>query len=293
MANVVISASRRTDIPAFYMPWFMESIDQGRFDVINPYNQRSYQVPAAPGQVHSIVFWSKNFGPFIKHRYGEALMERGYRLLFNFTINTPHHQLEPEVPPLADRLEQLAALADVFGPHCIQWRFDPICFFKAASGHPTDNLDALDTIAEQAAAMGVTTCIASFADLYRKVLRRMQRHSDLVLYDPPIEQKIDTIAALSGKLAPLGIDLKLCCEKKVLDCLPSDVHAEPAACIPGERLIQLYGPGISLAKDRSQRHDAGCTCSVSRDIGSYSLHPCHHNCLFCYANPAVDNGGDR
>ena len=288
MPRVVISASRRTDIPAFYMSWFMDSIDQGRFDVINPYNQKTYSVPASPEQVHSIVFWSKNFGPFLQHHYGDTLIQRGYHLYFNFTINSPHPHLEPEVPPLEDRLRQLAGLTDVFGPQCIQWRFDPICFFRDLTGHKKDNLDAFDTIAKKAAELGITTCITSFVDHYRKVVRRTQIHSNLILLEPSMQRKIETFAALSRQLTPLDIDLKLCCEKEVLDLLPENIHSEPAACIPGERLIQLYGPGISLAKDRGQRRDAGCACSVSRDIGSYALHPCHHNCLFCYANPAMD-----
>jgi len=291
MPQVVISASRRTDIPAFYMSWFMDSIDNGRFDVINPYNQKTYQVPAAPDQVHSIVFWSKNFGPFIDHHYGEALMERGYRLFFNFTINAPNHRLEPEVPPLEERLVQLAGLADRFGPQCIQWRFDPICFYKDDIGQEKDNLDAFDTVANKIAELGISTCITSFVDLYRKVVHRMQIHSNWTLFDPSMQQKVETIAALSRKTAALGIDLKLCCEKEILDSLPADVHAAAAACIPGKRLTQLYGPEISLAKDRGQRRDAGCACSVSKDIGSYSLHPCQHNCLFCYANPSMDNKG--
>ncbi len=285
---MVISASRRTDIPAFYMPWFMDSIDQGRFDVINPYNQKTYRVPASPDHVHSIVFWSKNFGPFLQHHYGNAIIRRGYHLFFNFTINSPHPQLEPEVPPLGDRLKQLTALADTFGPQSIQWRFDPICFFRDETGQEKDNLDTFDTIAERAAELGITTCITSFVDLYRKVVNRMQTHSDLLLVDPPVRRKVETIAEIARKLTDLGIDLKLCCEKELLAALPDDIRAEPAACIPSERLMQLYGQGISLARDRGQRRDAGCRCGVSKDIGSYSLHPCHHNCLFCYANPVMD-----
>ena len=81
--KTVISASRRTDIPAFYMPWFMERLLEGRFQVVNPFNNRSKVVSAGPDQVHSIVFWSKNFGPFIAGDFGERLEEMGYHLFFN------------------------------------------------------------------------------------------------------------------------------------------------------------------------------------------------------------------
>ena len=86
--QIVISASRRTDIPAFYMDWFMEQIKKEVFEVTNPYNRRKSIVPATPDKVHTIVFWSKNFAPFIKGRFGQTLLRMGYNLFFNFTINS-------------------------------------------------------------------------------------------------------------------------------------------------------------------------------------------------------------
>ena len=80
--KIVLSASRRTDIPAFYMPWFMEQIKNGRFPVVNPFNRRESIVPATPDQVHSIVFWSKDFGNFLKNDFGQWLQKQGYHLFF-------------------------------------------------------------------------------------------------------------------------------------------------------------------------------------------------------------------
>ena len=270
----------------------MQEIKNGRFKVLNPYSRKIYRVPATPDQVHSIVFWSKNFGPFLRHRYGEMLMEKGYHLFFNFTINSPHTLLEPGIPDLEDRLEQLALLAANFGRQCIQWRFDPICLYTDAAGREKDNLGDFDVIARRVADLGIEICITSFADLYRKVLRRMRVHSNLKLIDPPVQRKAEIIRTLSRKLTAMGVELTLCCEREVLTRLPEDVSAGAAACIPNNRLMRLYGPGISLAKDRGQRRDAGCNCSVSKDIGSYTLHPCDHNCLFCYANPSMDSRMD-
>lgn len=288
MPQLVISASRRTDIPAFYMPWFMDCIDQGLFKVINPYNQRTARIPASPDKVHTIVFWSKNFGPFLSRDDGSALTRRGYRLFFNFTINSPHPVLEPMMPPLEERLKQLTQLAKAFGPSCIQWRFDPICFFKNASGDEENNLDRFETIARHVAKAGIRTCITSFVDLYRKVEQRLRNNTDLELIDPPITTKVETITTLSSQLSSMGIELQMCCEKEVLDALPTHEVASASACIPNDRLMALHGPGISLARDYGQRTKAGCHCRISKDIGSYSLHPCDHNCLFCYANPAMD-----
>jgi hypothetical protein len=288
MPQIVISASRRTDIPAFYMPWFMAGIDAGYFEVQNPYNRRTVRVPATLDQVHSIVFWSKNYGPFWDHGYAKQLAERGYRLFFNFTINSAHPVLEPMLPPLTVRLSQLARLVDTFGPDCIQWRFDPICFLMKRSGHMTDNLDQFEIIAGRAAQLGLRLCITSFVDLYRKVLRRAGQQCDLQLIDPPMPEKVATVARLADHLAGLGMQLQLCCEKNLLEALPPGLPVSASSCIPNDRLTDLFGPGISLAKDSGQRKAAGCTCGVSKDIGSYSLHPCFHNCLFCYANPICD-----
>ena len=288
MTRIVISASRRTDIPAFFMPWFMKGIETGYFEVQNPYNHQVKSVPASPKHVHSIVFWSKNFGPFLDQGYARTLEQRGYRLFFNFTINSTQPVLEPTLPPLEERLEQLARLVDAFGPDCIQWRFDPICFFRERSGRMGNNLDQFEVIARNAAGLGLKTCITSFVDLYRKVLRRVQKNHDLELFDPPMDQKIATIEELAGHLTDLGMGIQLCSEKDVLSHLPSHLGVTASACIPNDRLAALFGPGISLAQDGGQRKAAGCMCGVSKDIGSYPLHPCRHNCLFCYANPACD-----
>ena len=272
------------------MPWFMAQIQRGFFEVPHPYGGATIRVPAAKDQVHTIVFWSKNFGPFLDSDYGRHLINKGYHLYFNFTINSTHPVLEPRVPPLVDRLRQLERLADQFGPQTIQWRFDPICFFKTPSGKSESNLDQFPDIARRAAAAGITTCITSFVDLYRKVLRRSSS-SSLTLYDPPLNRKIKQVDSMARFLEGLGIRLMLCCEKQVLEALTDTINVAGAACIPNHRLAQLYGPDVTLKKDTGQRVSSGCGCRYSKDIGSYRLHPCRHDCLFCYANPVSDNKG--
>ena len=170
---IVISASRRTDIPAFYMAWFMERIKKGAFSVVNPFNRRISIVPATPDKVHTIVFWSKNFGPFIRKQYGEQLQQLGYHLFFNFTINSYAPLLEPKLPPLSQRLAQLQSLCERFGAKAINWRFDPICFFRTPEGTLQDNLQDFPDIAADAAAAGITRCITSFMDHYPKIQKRL------------------------------------------------------------------------------------------------------------------------
>ena len=282
----VLSVSRRTDIPAFYMPWFMEQVTRGVIDVVNPFNRRIRQVNLSPQQVHTLVFWSKDFGPFLAERCGEQLQAMGYRLFFNFTINSRSPLLEPAVPDLDRRLEQIEQLCRRFGPDRVQWRFDPICHFTTPAGDIQNNLADFETIATAAGQCGIGTCITSFMDHYRKIERRT--HNNLSFCDPPMNEKVGILLNMQATLSRWGTQLRLCCEKEVLAALPPASAIGPAACISGERIMAVHGGRVSVGRDSGQRRSSGCGCSVSIDVGSYHLHPCHHNCLYCYANPACD-----
>jgi len=290
MSQIVISASRRTDIPAFYMPWFMDRIDKGYFEVVNPYNRRTSIVPATPAEVHSIVFWSKDFGPFITGRYGEKLKDSGYHLFFNYTINSESPLLEPNLPSLQVRLAQLAILSERFDPGTINWRFDPICFFQnGVQPQENNNLHDFERLAAQAAQCGIRRCITSFRDDYRKIRKRTDRLQGFKFKDPPLETQKAILLGMERLLAAQRIGLQVCCESELLAHLPSKSTVTGSTCIPNDLLMQLFGGSVSLRKDSGQRRQSGCGCFTSMDIGSYDRHPCYHNCLFCYANPACDS----
>jgi hypothetical protein len=284
--KIVLSASRRTDIPAYYMPWFFAGIRSGHFEVVNPYNRCVSRVPSDPETVHSVVFWSKDYGPFLSGGYGESLQQQGYGLFFNFTVNSVHPVLEPNVPSLPRRLAQMRELSERFGPQCIQWRFDPVCHTHGpGSADAPDNLGDFRRIADAAAACGITRCITSFLDDYAKIRKRMATLPGFGLRNPSMERKQRLLLEMAERLRSRGIRLYTCCENEVLEGLSRRSGIRPAGCVPGKRLVSLYGEGISTARDSGQRTRQGCGCTVSRDIGSYDLHPCYHNCLYCYANP--------
>ena len=283
--KIVISASRRTDIPAFYMPWFMEQISKGFFEVVNPFNQRVSVIQATPDDVHSIVFWSKDFGRFIDKGYGRQLLKLGYHLFFNFTINSDSPDLEPGVPPLNERLGQLEQLGKHYGPNAVNWRFDPICLYRKGRGRRCDNLNQFPDIADKAAGWGISRCITSFMDHYPKIRRRLSSRPGFEFIDPPLSEKVKTILEMEARLAALNIQLFTCCEKDLIQALPATSSVTHSSCIPNDLLMELYPGRLSLKKDTGQRAKAGCGCKVSVDIGSYRLQPCYHNCLFCYANP--------
>ncbi len=272
----------------------MKCINDGYFIVTNPYNGRSAKVDVCPELVHSIVFWSKNYDRFIESRAGELLEKSGFNLYFNFTVNSQNKLLEPGIPMLDKRLDQIKKLAKVFGPEKIAWRFDPVCFFRA--GSDTDistNLSDFELIAHTASDSGITKCVTSFFDNYAKIRKRldfMKRKGlfDIEFTDPSIEKKKQILLRMQDCLDKKGMSLYLCCEKHLLEELGPDTRIQANACIDGHLLKDLFGGAPDTAKDKGQRSKSGCCCTKSIDIGSYRDHPCFHNCLFCYASPAMD-----
>jgi hypothetical protein len=282
---VVISASRRSDIPAFFMPWFMECIARGEFKVVNPYNRKVKRIPATAPPVHTIVFWSKNFGPFLEGGWGDRLRQLGYHLYFQFTINSDDPVLEPNLPGLDQRLEQLQRMCDRFGPPAVSWRLDPICHYRWKDASIRDNLGDVERIAAAAAAAGIRRCTTSFMDAYAKVTRRAARHPGFQFVESDRSQRVKILLDLEQVLSALDIELFTCCENETLAALPVHSKIAAAACIPNDFLMRLYGGRLSLNHDSGQRRAAGCGCRVSADIGSYDRHRCLHDCLYCYANP--------
>lgn len=293
-AGIILSASRRTDIPGFYLDWFMERMSQGFFNVKNPFTKKIRQVDVSPETVHSIVFWSKNFDRLIRSGAGKKLIGQGFNLYFNFTINSESDLLEPKIPPLEKRLEQLEILADTFGPKTIAWRFDPICFYQSQKkGRQRSNLTHFPIIAQKASELNISKCVTSFFDDYLKIKKRVtalfkKEQTFINFMNPSFEKKITLIQNMEKNLSSLGIKLHLCCEKKVFEALGPKTTVKQNACIDGAVLQQLSGKTCTSKRDYGQRSKQGCKCTKSIDIGSYDDHPCYHNCLFCYARPHID-----
>ncbi len=293
LGKIVISASRRTDIPAFYLDWFMERIRHGYFDVKNPYNQVSRRINASPDKVHTIVFWSKNYNLFLKSKACDELNNQGYNLFFHFTINSQSMVLEPNIPPLKERLFQLQTLCEQNDPNNIVWRFDPVCYYKTSSGQIENNLKDFDEIGQKVSELGITRCVTSFRDSYRKIDKRIQflkkKSKDVPLFkDINHEKKMGIVSRMAKLLAKKGIKLDLCCEKELYSNMVNRENIDESSCISGHLFSRLFQGKPVTKKDYGQRAKQGCQCTQSIDIGSYDLHPCFHNCLFCYANPAID-----
>ena len=277
--KTVISASRRTDIPACYMSWFLSCLSQGLFEVENPFTRKDTIFRFRPGDIHSIVFWSKNYGALLR----EKNPLKRYNLYFHFTINTPVPVFDPGIPPLAERLAQARELAGWRDAAHIMWRFDPVVVWEEA-GVRKNNLASFLLIAAELKKIGVTRLTLSMMDRYRKIDRRTVSIEGFRFIYPDSAEAGALLKPFIESALDMGFEVGLCCEKELLLSL-SQLSVKQGRCIDGKLLSALFGEGADTSPDRGQRKSLGCGCTVSFDIGSYSRQPCRNNCLYCYANP--------
>lgn len=275
----IISASRRTDIPAFFTDWFMNRIREGYFLRINPFNPKQTKgVSLAPVDVDAIVFWSKNPDPLLFQL--DELNRRGYRYYFQFTLNPYDRHFEPKLPPLEERIETFRGLADRIGPAKVVWRYDPIVLSSATplSFH-------LDNVAKLAEALRGHTeqLVFSFLDFYGKVnnrLNELQRKEGITIYDitaNPHHEELRALMTHAGRVGKEnGMSVLSCAEELEL----SEFGIEHGSCIDGKLISRLFGIDCSSRKDKNQRDV--CRCLESIDMGVYNT--CSFQCSYCYAN---------
>ncbi|MHA1270887.1 MAG: DUF1848 family protein [Candidatus Helarchaeota archaeon] len=272
--RTVISASRRTDIPAFYLDWFIDKIHQGSVQVKNPfYPSQKSKVSLKKHDVHSIVFWSKDFGNFLK----KTSEFEGYNLFFIFTINS-ESIWEPNVISLEKRLIQLENLVEEFGPQYIEYRFDPIVYWYE-DNTLVNNLGSFHYILKRVSELGIDNCVFNFVNWYKKCILRTKKYN-LHYYDPPLKEKIKIIEHLAGFCKKLGIKMYSCSNRSLINI----DNVFPSSCIDGYKLSKLFKEKCSVAKAET-RKDCGCT--KSKDIGNYRDQKCKHACIYCYAHPDI------
>lgn len=276
----VISASRRTDLAAFFPEWLAGVVRKEKAVFRGP-SGRLLTVDLSPENVHTFVLWSKNFAPLIENRRGLQDGLRKYdQIYLHFTITglggTP---VEREVPAPGDALGQLEPLLEIAGsPARVSLRFDPVIYWKEGD-EIRSNLRFFEELARRAAESEIRDIRFSFAQWYGKSKRRAERQG-FAYVDPAPEEKRKDAVYLAGIAARYGLNL-YCCSQDFLADIPG---IRPSACIDG-RLLQACHPGglpVSIRKDRTQRRE--CRCTESVDIGSYTQ-TCPHSCIYCYANP--------
>jgi DNA repair photolyase len=263
----VISASRRTDIPAFYSNWFISRLEAGFALVRQPYSGRYSRVSLDARDVAAIVFWSKNYAPLLPKL--ERVEETTKNVFFHFTI-TANRELEPNVPDHEETIRDYLFLSRRYSAEQIIWRFDPICITDELSYEIQEERFA--HCAEKLCAE-TNRCIISFVHPYKKVLANMGKLGAGRLIELSCQKKREYALRLATRAKSYGIRLYACCN----DYLLSD-RIGKAACIDGRYLSAIFQTQLDtrLASTRNE-----CACTKSIDIGAYDT--CAHGCEYCYA----------
>lgn len=278
---MIISASRRTDIPAFYAAWFMKRIRAGYCTVPNPFNRKQVTVVSLkPEDVDVIVFWTRNPKPLLPHL--EELTHRGFRYYVQYTLMNNPAELDPHAPSLDSSLATFRELAARTLPEQVIWRYDPMVFSAK-----TDVRFHEEVYRQIAAALHGSThrCVISIVDIYRKIQPRLKALSNrgLDIANPdtqPIEGFDNLMRTLVNMACEYEMELVSCAEE--IDLQPYGIR--PGKCIDDEYIRQVFGLDVTHAKDASQR--PACGCVASRDIGMYDS--CLYGCQYCYATTSFE-----
>ena len=270
MPGPIVSASYRTDIPAFYAEWFRVRLAAGACRVRNPWTGAVAEVSLAAGAVDGFVFWTRNLRPFAPLM---PVIRGRAPFVVQMTVTGYPRPLERSVIGAADGVAQLRALAQAWGGRAAVWRYDPVVIsdLTPAAWHRANFARLADQLAGW-----VDEVVLSFLHPYRKSRRNLDRAAAAHGFgwsDPPAEAKRALLAELARLAAERGLRTSLCAQPELLI-----EGVEPARCIDAERLSALAGRPIS-ARERGNR--PGCACAQARDIGAYDT--CPHGCVYCYA----------
>ncbi len=270
---MIISASYKTDIPAFYGRWFLNRLEAGHCRMVNPYGGQTYRIGLTRAEVDGFVFWTKNLGPFLPAL--EEVTGRGFPFVVQYSVTGLPGALERSVPDAERAVEHMARLRDRWGPRAAVWRYDPIVTAPIVKGEATPPSWHRETFARLAGRMrGLTDeAVVSFLQPYRKTARNLDA-AGVPWRDPDPEEKRALLADLAGIAAEHGMTLTLCTQPE----LAGVPGTAPARCVDAQRLSDVAGRPVA-AREKGNR--PGCLCAESRDIGDYDT--CPHGCVYCYA----------
>lgn len=252
---MIVSASRRTDIPALFSDWFYDRVGKGFVLLRNPYNPLQVgRVSLTPDKVDGFVFWTKNAAPML-----DRLHELdAFKYYFQYTITPYGRDVERNIP---DKMEVVIPAFKKIGADKAIWRYDPI--FVNDRYTLDYHVRAFTKMAEELEGH-TKKAVISFLDTYRTV-----DLSPLKLQPLTYEQQKELVLQLNEIALSHGITLTACAED-----FANELGIPSSCCVDGKMF------GVNKPKDRNQR--GSCQCSESVDIGAYST--CSNGCAYCYAN---------
>ncbi|GHU78788.1 hypothetical protein FACS189462_3990 [Spirochaetia bacterium] len=294
---MLISISRRCDIPRFKFDWFLERLDAGYVETVNPYNKAQVRrVSLLPQDVTALVFWTRDPRPILAHA-GE-LEARGYRFYVMVTLTGYPAILEPNMPPREAIIAAMGELAEKIGPERVIWRYDPIFFssltdsafhirnFKVLAGTLAGKIrrviisvyDEYGGAKQRLAALEGAGHLTLMPHYQTGLVETTNATNEAGRLLPEVRNLLGELAAIA---ADAGLDIRSCAEGEDLSAL----GIKAGACIDAELIHRLFPPDTPLPdietgkKDKNQRPH--CRCAPSVDIGAYG--PCPAGCVYCYA----------
>ena len=270
--KMIISASYKTDIPAFYGQWFRNRLRAGYCRMANPFNANQiFDISLQPEDVDGFVFWTKNLGPFF-----DVLVdvnERGLPFIIQYTINGYPRSLESRVVHAKRSVEHFKRVSNTYGTRVAVWRYDTIVM---SSETPADfhrrNFETLARSLE-----GTTDeVVVSFAQIYKKTLHNMNRAATehgFTWDDPTAEAKTALLRELAEIAEAFGMALTVCSQPELV---VGDIGE--SKCIDAKRIMDVAGKQFAARRKGSRKE---CGCFYARDIGDYDT--CPHDCVYCYA----------
>lgn len=264
---MILSVSRRTDIPAFYSDWFFNRLKEGFVDVPNPFNANQIsRITISPESVDCFVFWTKNPKPMLERL--EELKE--YNYYFQYTITPYGKDVETGFQNKKEATKTFIELSEKIGKEKVILRYDPIFINKK---YTVDyHIKAFENLCEKIKGHS-EKCIISFIDLYKKTERNTKVLNLSKISDLDVEKIAKKFSLIGNKY---NISIETCSEKYNLE----KYGINHGKCIDNNLVSRILGFEIDIEKDPYQREECGCVKSI--DIGEYNT--CKHNCLYCYAN---------
>lgn len=270
---MILSVSRRTDIPAFYSDWFMERLRAGFVYVRSPFNiHQISEIPLSPENVDCIVFWTKNSKPV--HKYLPEIDKMGYKYYFQFTITPYHKDIEENIMAKTDIIQVFKDLSNMIGKEKVILRYDPILLndrytlnfhytaFDKLCNHLKDYTEKV---------------VISFLDDYKKISKNIINSGIREITNEEMNKIAENFSITAKKY---GLIIETCAEEIDLD----KYNINHAKCIDGDLIERIINKSLKrnkngFAKDGNRDF---CGCMKCIDIGEYNT--CFHRCIYCYAN---------
>ncbi len=266
---MIISASRRTDIPAFYSEWFINRLKAGFIYVKNPFNaQQISKINLSPEIIECIVFWTKNPEKMLPHL--RTIDDLEFPYYFQFTVTSYDTSIEQYVPKKNQIISTFIKLSDQIGPDKVIWRYDPILISDIFTIEY--HLKWFNYLAKRLQ-RHTKKCVISFFDMYKKCEHNLK---NINIKHIEMADKLMLANELLKIANSYNLSLQTCAEETAL----TSYELTSGKCIDDGLISKIIGSPIAINPDKSQRPT--CRCTTSIDIGTYNT--CGHGCKYCYAN---------